>query len=248
MSKSYRSPASLSQRTGNMLRIVMTLGSLLSVAAGPALGQNGAGAQQGQSNPIVGRWEMQMRLQDGATMHQFDEYGPDGSWRQTSINVGGRSNGIRTQTWGNYSVQAAGNNTYRISFQTTGFAPMQVCTQGVGCTQLSRTQTFANSYVLVDRNHLRSLDRQQLITARVAQIPAELTAQLPATKMNAGAPPISTGGYPSNGGRSGGSTYHVPGQGGTCDNLQQQRICNLNDGYLYTGQDGCQHCSSGAGR
>ena len=66
--------------------------------------------------------------------------------------------------------------------------------------------------------------------------------------MNAGAPPISTGGYPANGGRSNGSsTYHVPGQGGTCDNLQQQRICNLNDGYLYTGQDGCQHCSSGAG-
>ncbi len=228
-------------RTRGVLKAVLALSLLASARVGPALAQNGAGTQQGQSSPLIGRWEMQMHMQDGATMHQFDEFGADGSWRQTAINVGGRSNGVRTQTWGNYSVQTTGNNSFRVTFQTTGFAPMQVCTQGVGCTQLTRVQTFANSYTLVDRNHFRSNDRQGLVTARVAQIPAELTAQLPATDMHAGAPPISTGG-------SGNSSGYIPmkrpdGVGPTCDNLQQARICTINDGYMYTGRDGCQHCS-----
>ena len=53
--------------------LVLALGLLGAASAGPAFSQNDS--QQSQSSPIVGRWEMQMQMQDGATLHQFDEYG-----------------------------------------------------------------------------------------------------------------------------------------------------------------------------
>ena len=150
--------------------------------------------------------------------------------------------------WGSYSVQAAGSNV-SVTFHPAGFAPVQACTPGVGCTQMpGYPQAFTNHYILVDANHLRSNDQQHLVSGRVAQIPAALTSQLPQTHMFPAPPTISGGGR--SGGSGGGYTpmQRPAGVGpNSCDNLQQQRICNLNDGYLYTDNRGCQVCSSGAG-
>jgi hypothetical protein len=33
------------------------------------------------------------------------------------------------------------------------------------------------------------------------------------------------------------------GVGNACADLQQECICTINDGDMYTGRDGCQHCS-----
>ncbi len=39
-----------------------------------------------------------------------------------------------------------------------------------------------------------------------------------------------------------GPATNIPGLGGNCDDLQQRRICNLNDGNLIRGRDGCLRC------
>ncbi len=75
---------------------------------------------------------------------------------------------------------------------------------------------------LLDANHL-SVAGGQSVSERVAQFPPEVADRVPLTINHAGAPPVSAGGNSSGGGySSGGSSsggYHVPGQGGTCDNL-----------------------------
>ncbi len=244
MSTIHLTPMLQCLRTRGCAKAVFAL-SLIAPVSAPALAQNEAGAQQqGQSNPMVGSWEMVQRLQNGSILHQFDQFGTDGTWRQTTISVGGQGNGLRTQLWGKYSVQSAGNNL-AITFHPAGFAPVQACTPGVGCQQMpGYPQVFVNHYLLIDNNHLRSNDQQHLVTGRVAQIPQELMDQLPPTRTFAGAPPTSTGGN-----SSGYTPMPRPaGVGGTCDNLQQARICNLNDGHLYTDERGCRVCASGAGR
>ena len=85
------------------------------------------------------------------------------------------------------------------------------------------------------------------VTAQRSRVPQAVTQPLPATWNLQPPPPINTGGGTST---AGGSSYnppkyHVPGQGGTCDDAQVSQACYYGDGHTYrdrnTGCLVCQH-------
>ena len=247
MSNPFRTPAS-SSRTSNVLRAVLTLSLLVAVSFGTALAQNGNGNHQTASNPFVGSWSSVFPQPSGGTNYTFERYGADGSYLLTNIIQGSSTAGFRVQFWGRYTIQQVKGNSYRISRQYTGHAPLQICAQGGGCHPMPPPNDENLVFTFLDGNHLTAGGNNPVLE-RVAQIPPQLMAQLPQSEFVAVPAPAvsvnpspSTGGY-SSGGYQSGSIGHVPGQAGTCDNLQQQRVCTINDGYMYTGRDGCQHCS-----
>ena len=230
-------------------RTVLTLGLVTSAIAGPALAQNGNGGQQGASNPFVGSWASVFPQPSGGTNYTFERYGADGTYLLTNILRGSSTDGFRVQFWGRYTIQQVKGNSYRVTRHYTGHAPLQICAQGGGCNPFPPPADENLVFTFLDGRHLTAGGTNPVLE-RVAQIPQQLMAQLPQSEFVAVPAPavsvnpsLSTGGSSSSGGYQSGSIGHVPGQGGTCDNLQQQRICTINDGYMYTGRDGCQHCS-----
>lgn len=202
-------------------------------------GQNGSG------NPIVGSWHQVQQGQAGGTIHSFWVYNANGTWSMSSVTEGGppNVNGMRMQFSGRYSIKPAGNGSFVVQTQTMHKAPMQLCMPSVGCRSTGAIPGPQQAYYQFRGDAFQSSDG---VTAQRGEVPPTVAAPLPAVWNLQPPPPlpsISAGGGTA--GRSGYNPpkYTVPGTNGTCDNLQQQRICTINDGYMYTGRDGCQHCS-----
>ena len=238
--RSISAPSSVTLCT--VRRVALALGLLASTCVTPAFAQ-GSTTEQNFQNPIVGTWVAGHPQGDGSILLVADHYDANGTWSLNSIRKGGTLDGDRSQVWGRYTVRPIGNHRYQITTTPGGWAPLQVCTQYAGCTTKPAWNQSTTVRTALDPNHLSGADGTAW--ERVAQIPPEVASQVPQTVYHA-PPALPAGGGLSSGGvlpRGGDGTHHIPGQGGTCDNLQQQRICALNDGYLYTGRDGCQHCS-----
>ena len=171
-----------SPRKRSVLSFALALSLTSPIATSLALGQTGHGNPPASASPIVGKWGTTVPREDGGTLYTFEEYGPGGTWRMTTIVQGGPASGKRSQAWGSYTAQQTGGMTYRVSTKVTGFAPAQVCTPGAGCQPLPPVASHTSVRVFTDSSHL-SLEGSRLVSERVAQIPAELTDQLP-QKMN----------------------------------------------------------------
>ena len=213
--------------------------------------QQGGSNQRGNSNPIVGSWHQVSQDQNGGVTHVFYIYGKDGSFQYTSIEQGGApgANGSRLQFWGRYQIQPAGNGRYLVKTQIAGRAPMQSCAQGMGCQSLGPMPTPMQAYYQFQGDMMQSTDgtnaqRSEVPPALMQKIAATIYMQAPpsaAPSVPAQSPSASTGG----GTRYVSPNYHVPGQGGTCDDLQVSRVCTINGGSTYRNQaTGCLVCTN----
>ena len=238
MSKSCGMVAFASSRPSRVLRAALMLGLLVPVSTYPVFAQSGS-AQQAQPSPIVGLWSTVFPREDGGTLHAYDEYRADGTWRMTSIVDGGTASGARLQVWGTYKAEQRPDKSYRIDFTATGHAPHTVCTEGAGCQKMPEIHNVSAVVRFIDADHLRIDEGMKATSERVAAIPPQLLSQVPETVSRAASStdkPLCCGGdhdWP----------HRPPPRESVCDNLQQQRICTINDGTMYTGNDGCQHCS-----
>ena len=202
-------------------------------------------AQGGASNPIVGHWEQVQQARDGGVIHSFWIYGADGTYQMTSIQLGGApsANGFRMQFWGTYQINPAGDGRYMVKTFTAGKLPMTICVPGYSCRSTGPIPHPQQAYYQFQGNMFQSTDG---VTAQRSEVPQALMQTLPSTWNLQPPPPLAASGRGTTGGGSNSNapTYHVPGQGGTCDNAQQQRVCTINNGIITTDRNGCQHCNA----
>ena len=210
---------------------------------------DGFGSAQGGPS-ILGAWSGQ-HFDQGGTIQQTDAFSPDGKF----VSVARLPNGFLARTWGYYRASPAGPNQVRVDLQAQGWLPQQVCRQVQGAMpDCQPFQIPANDTVLVtftSPNSFQSVS-QTMQGASIAETrdpnPFLLQAQapqrwtinvVPAPQTGPGPAPVGTP-YVSPFQR--GPATNIPGLGGNCDDLQQQRICNINDGTLVRGRDGCMKC------
>jgi hypothetical protein len=208
--------------------------------------------QYGASS-IVGSWHQVLGAPDGSVSNIFWIFQPDGRFLYTSVQMGGRqaANGTRVQYWGRYQASPAANGSVFVRIDLTGYAPLQTCMMG-NCQQTRPPSSPQQGYYVVRGNTLQTNG----VTAQRENAPPEMMQQLPAV-WNLQPPSYNGGGDGGNGGggvvpcvganlsRGPDGRCHVNGRGGTCDDLQQERICSIRTGgHLYRNErTGCLVCS-----
>jgi hypothetical protein len=202
----------------------------------PVAASLGGQDQLGQ-NSLVGTWSFVSPDNVGGRNFSWYTFTSNGQYQMVSAIQGGRNNGSVVQRWGRYQARSIGQNSYQVAVQITGGAPTQICAPGQGCTPVRGIQQQLNLSFQVNGNSLRQSDGS--IFQR-SSVPPQLQGQLPATR-NQAAVPQSPG--INNGGRTQGSATNIPGLGNNCDNAQQNRICTVNNGHMYTDNRGCRVCA-----
>lgn len=205
-----------------------------------ALAQTDGAMQSTQDGGLVGTWYTAGPLLGGVS-HQFYSFNPGGHWTLVSMMEGGVRNGQEVQRWGRWQARQMANGTYQVQVVIQGGAPKQFCTQGGGCSAVTIPQTTMNLQLQVRGDQMRQGDGTIF---KRAQLPQQLAQQLPDTIMQQGPPQIVIPGGGGSGRNPNGSATNTPGLGNNCDNLQQQRVCTVNDGHMYTDNRGCRMCAA----
>lgn len=224
------------RRLGILVAVLFALVTLAS--------SDGQGA--GGGNPLLGSWHQVVPAQAGGVIHNFMQFGPDGTFFSTSLNEGGglNVNGMRSQMWGRYTIRPAANGMYEVTLVYQGHAPLQLCMQGYGCRALPGPQGADHGMFQFQGDAFQS---NIGFAGQRSGIPPVLAQKLPATWMLQPPPPIdvpSGGGTAGGGGRYVSPRNNIPGLGGNCDDLQQSRICTMNDGWYHKDpHTGCMVCS-----
>ena len=222
---------------------------VLAVLANARLQVQGVSAGQdrgaGGGNPLAGTWHQVVPAQAGGVIHNFMQFGADGSFLSTSINEGGglNVNGMRSQMWGRYTIKPAGNGMFEVTMMYQGHAPLQLCMPGYGCRSLPGPQRADRGLFQFQGDSFQS---NIGFAAERSGIPPVLLQRLPASWTLQPPPPLNV---PSGGGSAGGGGYvsppnKIPGLGGNCDDLQQSRICTYGNGGWYhkDPKTGCMVC------
>ena len=212
-------------------------------------GANGLGAPI--QAPFLGTWSRrQPGPNNNGVIVTFGEYAPNGNFRSTSVIQGGTLNGMRMQTWGRYTVKQIAPNRYLVTSHARGVAPQSLCNPGGSCSPNTVPETATETIDMLDANsfHIKSTNGQGTGSdLHRADIPPQLTSQIAAQ--------ITLPALPRAAGNGGGAPtmptlhpYVTPGggnktMGNNCDNAQQNRICTVNNGHIYTDARGCQVCA-----
>ena len=215
-------------------------------------GQPGSGGQQGNADApsLVGAWSGQTMTQNGP-VQQTDYFGPDGNY----VSVARLQNGFTARIWGQYRVTPINQVQLRLDLQAQGWLPQQLCRQeGSGqpsCSPfqipqtdstivsflsptalVSVSQTMPNTSITESRDQNPTLLQAQVQQQFVLRVPVQQPTPSPSYQPGAPGPVV------------------VPYQpiaprytGPKCDDLQQRRICNINDGHLVS-SGGCLVCVS----
>ena len=238
--------------------------------APPGLG-NEANRDRPITMNLVGTWSGDRQLPNLGFTHQTVAFSRDGSFASVTRienNMGGLlPNGTVLRAWGRYSISQDAPNQLRVSFEESGMAPSSICRQSPGaapqCTRLPRQPTDVVMLTFASPESFTAEDKTTPGTPQItenrdsnpvllhAPVQQQLVIQMPPAAMpqpnyapmQPGYAPPTIHPYvtpPGIGIGGGGSA----GAGGSrCDDLQQQRICTINDGHLIS-SGGCMVCVS----
>ena len=199
-------------------------------------------AEQGQPAPdLTGTWTNESQGEGGETKTTYG-FGQDGTFAQAQQS----QNGAESRFWGTYSANPAGQGSMQLSLQITGFLPQVVCVQiqgfptrcnpQSGPSQMSGTIEFTSPSSVEIGGEVFNRDPNP--TLLNLQIPQQLVlngTQPTAPNIPQPVDPNPIGG---GGGNIGGGS---PGGGSNCDDLQQERLCAINNGH-YERSGGCLIC------
>ena len=218
-------------------RMLAAAGVCVAMLAGTMFNAEHAVGQGGDSG-ITGTWISVIPDGNGGTNHSWFTFGQDGSYRMVSAIQGGANNGNVIERWGQYQARSVGQGHYQATVQVTGGAPMQVCSQGQGCTPVQGIQRTMQ-WQLEMRNG--QLVQGNSVFQR-GQLPAQLQARVASDKNIQG--PVMPTLHPYPGGNSGGGGSSNSGP--KCDDLQQSRICTYGNGGYYhkDPRTGCMVCDT----
>ena len=207
---------------------------------------------QNNGPSLVGTWSGQ-RAVEGGLIEESDAFSGDGKF----VSVRRLANGLIARFWGYYRASPAGLNQLRVEFQLQGSLPRQVCRQAPGyAPQCQPFQVPANDTVLVTFSSpdqflsvSQTIQGPPIAEARDSQAPL-LQVQAPQQWVINVLPPQSAPSTPTapvvtpyQSPINRGPATNIPGLGGNCDDLQQRRICSINDGALVRGPNGCLVCT-----
>jgi hypothetical protein len=195
---------------------------------------NAAAAQDAN---LVGAWSGTSPGQGGPELHT-EWFGQDGSY----VSVERLPNGSMQRFWGVYRATPAGSGVVNVYFQATDWLPHEICTQAPGfaakCVaytpplSASVTLRFTSASTLQINN--TTLTRDPAPALLQQQVPEKLLQQARAPVQPTIRQPVAPAGARY-------QTPHDPGRPGG-DDLQQERICAVNNGQIVVQQDGHKIC------
>lgn len=225
-------------------RLAKLMGTILAVGLFTGAGRSAQSGGGDGANPLIGSWHQLVPAQAGGVIHNFMQFGADGTFFSTSINEGGglNVNGMRSQMWGRYTIRPAANGVYQVTMMYQGHAPLQLCMPGFGCKPLPGPQHEDRGLFQFQGDAFQS---NIGFAAQRSGIPPVLLQRLPASWTLRPPPPLNVpSGGSSAGGRYVSPKNNIPGLGGNCDDLQQSRVCTDGGGYYHKDpQTGCMVCS-----
>jgi hypothetical protein len=192
--------------------------------------------QQG-SVSLVGTWSA------GAPPNGFAfAFNPDGTY----VNVA-NVNGLSQRLWGHYRAMPVSPTSVRLDFQVVGWAPRAMCAQVVGGARACRPYTpiYSRSASLnftspssfeAGGSQFRRDPSPYLLQMQVPDVLERQVAGMGGIRQ-----PVMPALHP----------YRTPGGAGSVEAMrhddehqQPYRICAVNDGSVYTDQNGVQHCTN----
>lgn len=222
----------------------------LVLAVGVAVGIVDMGlAQQSSEALIVGQWHGQFQTPTGSG-DLYIEYTNDGRFR--GIIYTPTQPMTESQSFGTYAVYQDGAASLRIHRNIARRLPMMLCDPNggncrpvpAGPPQVDAQFRIARDGSLIDSNNMvlrrESIPQQflQIIPDRIFLHQVPMTSAATPGRPSVGAVPGSAA-IP---GPTHMTPKSAPGNDGTCNDLQQSRLCTINGGYMYTDKRGCRMC------
>lgn len=207
-------------------------------------------AQNQNSSILVGQWHMAFQDSQG-NGDLYIEYSSNGEFRGIIYTPNEATTIV--QTFGTYMASQDAQGNVRVQRQILRRLPTLLCRPNdgncqqvpFGPAQVSAQFVIARDGSLIDSSN-RALRREPIPVALLHVIPERLylhqvprvVAQSPNSPSRASTPGSSA---------IAGPTHMAPfkehGNGGECDDLQQQRLCTVNNGHMYKDKNGCQVCA-----
>jgi hypothetical protein len=219
---------------------LLAAGTVLSAPAlAPAQWQTPARPQQQQAQPsLVGTWNGQINSPQGA-IPITAQYRANGTFDAVMLMpVAGYTGSMYMHFWGRYRTQSQGQGRYALQLQPAGQAPSEVCQAfnhgpPQSCHPTPMSQSSNGSVQFFSANSFQdetggTYTRINGLGMLAQRVPARLVLNT-----NEQPPYISPSPSPYNPQEP---TVQHPG------NLQQERICTINDGTLVTYPDGREEC------
>jgi len=193
-------------------------------------------AQQPGPMPLLGAWSGTAAGQGGMD-RLATQFNPDG----TFLFAHQLPNGSVERRWGQYRVTPNGPNQMRVDFQIAGWLPHQICAQAPGFPVNCRpynVPTNSTWNVIQQSPGMFQFDgvsmaRDSMPGLLQQAVPDRVVNAVPAPVAPVMRQPVVPGGQST--------PFNRPGLGNNCDDLQQQRICSINNGNLVT-SGGCLKC------
>lgn len=217
--------------------------------ANPLAGQPsspfGSGSPGGPS--LVGAWSGTKNVGNLAAQIT-DAYDAQGHY----VSVVRLSNGVLLRVWGTYQAEAAGPDRVFVRFNQQGWLPRELCQQAPGnqpsCQPFNLPAADPVQVTFTSPNTLQSYDPAQpslgVFNASRDANPYLLQQQVPAQQVVfVQGPPPAAPAPVQPAAPAPGYSYQSPSRpaGPRCDDLQQRRICAINDGHLVV-SGGCLTC------
>ncbi len=211
--------------------------SLCLATASPAAMVQVSDGGSGVASRIVGTWSTGTP-QSGVAF----AFNPNGTY----VNVAG-GGGTAQRLWGRYRVTQVSSSVVHIDFEVMGWAPREMCAQVIGGARACRpyspiyskgadmTLTSASSFT-AEQTEFRRDPAPYLLRMQVPDVMERQIAGMGGMRQ-----PVMPTLHP----------YQTPGGAGSVgamryddQHLQPYRTCAVNDGSVYTDQQGVQHCTN----
>ena len=207
-------------------------------AYGPKLGVK---MEPTVSNPFLGAWLVRMPGPGGTgSLMSIIEYLPNGTFRSETTIEGGFMNRAKIQLWGNYGIQRVDSKHFILGAKAVGITPKEFCIKAGDCKPNDLPEVAEETDEMVDSDHFHSIFTSQGVKTEAdayrSYLPIDFGRVLEESVML----PVPQAGPPT----PAPDRRHIglDDGPGSCDNLQQQRICIVNNGRMVKDQRGCQVC------
>jgi hypothetical protein len=199
----------------------------------------------GGAPSIVGTWSNMSQGPGGQTETTYG-FGQDGTFAMVQAAQSGSENRI----WGTYQVTPDGLSGLQLVLQISGVLPTVFCAQTPGfaphCSQTPNPGSMNGPVQILSDQQIviagETFGRDPNPTLLNLQIPQQLTVNTAPVQqpdipqpVNPNIPQPVNPNIPDGGGMAGSPS--------DCDDLQQERLCAINNGH-YEMEDGCRMCVS----
>ncbi|MCK8786792.1 hypothetical protein M0638_20685 [Roseomonas sp. NAR14] len=198
------------------------------------------GGAPGAAPNLAGAWSG-ARPVGGGVAQGTEYYGPDGNL----LAVARLPNGVFIRLTARYTVSPAGPGVWRIDTRLTSVMPQRICHRAPGMAdncqpfQVPPASSSLVRFVAPDTLAVQDLATGTTATESRDPNPVMLQQQVPPLLIVNEAPPA-----PMQGGMPGPAPvvpYRPMARGAQCDDLQQRRLCAINNGHFIQ-SNGCMVC------